>query len=344
METEKAEVLLERPWVRQRLAETHRELRKQSSEVYRIPLTDENMCVFLGADRRCMIEVNEGLHLKPHECQRFPFATVRMPDGTAVHDSSAACKSIAEKLILAFEPIQPKPKATETLEEGGDSVALSSPLQAWLEDIGTFPEKVRPAPFRKGLPWSSYLDYQKQWQSAFVDNEMSLQDCFTQVRQQLGIQAIFPANGLTGAFFTLFFLRKPYRTLSWMSLLLNGRYHDPRLFGEALDLKRVGQVGWASECDQHLKAFAWNVLSRKRLLSAGGSLQSLVAMAEISVMLVRWYAKALASLQESSRVSEKDVVTAIRLVERYYSGHQPRFFNWFLSPWNGWLVSHFTLT
>src|SRR5690606_6458844 len=91
-----------------RLSEANRELVKVTDALYRLPLTDENVCVFLGDDRRCMVEAHEGLSLKPEECQRFPFAAVRLPDGTAAHDTSASCKRIAETLLLAFQPILPR--------------------------------------------------------------------------------------------------------------------------------------------------------------------------------------------------------------------------------------------
>jgi hypothetical protein len=63
-------------------------------------------------------------------------------------------------------------------------------------------------------------------------------------------------------------------------------------------------------------------------------------MAGVAALLVRWYAKALAALQGAQETSEKDVTTAIRLVERYYTGHQPRFFNFFISRFK----SRFILT
>lgn len=335
IETHKAEALLQKNWVQTRLEEARRSLSRQSAEVYRIPLTDENVCVFLAEDRRCLIEVHEGLTLKPHECQRFPFATVRMPDGTAVHDTSAACKSVSEKLLMAFQPIVPKPEQnTDKLE------ALPSPTQVWLEDIGAFPATVPVTPFRK-LDWQAYQTLQSQWREWFLDDSLDTEQTLKRVRHSLGLKPGLFRSSWSHKMLTLLFLRKPYRTLSWFSLIRGGSYHDPRLFGEPIQLSALQTVSWPPEQERHLKAFIWNLINRKRLLSAGGSVQSLIAMAEVTGLLVQWYAKALASLQALIAISEKDVATAIRLVERYYSGHQPRFFKGFLSRWHGWRLSHF---
>src|ERR1043166_7534085 len=79
LEADKARILLDRSWVRERLAATRRALKPMTADLYRISPTDQNMGVFLGEDRRCLVEVREGAALKPKECRRFPFAAVKMP-------------------------------------------------------------------------------------------------------------------------------------------------------------------------------------------------------------------------------------------------------------------------
>ena len=53
------------------------------------------------------------------------------------------------------------------------------------------------------------------------------------------------------------------------------------------------------------------------------------------------YSGALAVLEDEVLMDDAHVATAIRLVERYYTGHQPRFFHWFLSHWRGALLGRF---
>lgn len=331
IETDKAQQLLQKEWVQQRLATTRRALSRQSADMYRIPLTDENVCVFLADDKRCLIEVNEGLTLKPHECKRFPFATVRMPDGTAIHDTSAACQSISEKLLLAFQPILPKPSLSPPTEPAEKPSIQDS--EAWLEDIGDFPSQVWLSPFRK-VDWQDYVAMRKIWRQWFEDDALTADQALDAVKASLKRSSHLKAakpRPLLNKLLTICFLRKPYRTLSVWGLLRGQIYHDSRLFGEAIQLRLQAQVLWEASLERHLKAFLYNLLCRNRILSAGGSAESLQAMAGVAALLVRWYAKALASLQGAPKTSEKDVTTAIRLVERYYTGHQPRFFNFFVS-------------
>jgi Fe-S-cluster containining protein len=115
IEAEKAVTLLEKEWVTSRLQQVNRSISKLSNEVYRIPLTAENVCIFLNPNKTCMIQEKEGLLLKPSECQRFPFASVVLPTGQLQHDTSAACKKIAEELLLTFQSILPNSDKTENM-------------------------------------------------------------------------------------------------------------------------------------------------------------------------------------------------------------------------------------
>lgn len=350
IEAEKAEALLQKDWVQQRLQQTGRSLQPQSEAMYRIPLTDENVCVFLGEDRRCLVEVNEGLALKPHECQRFPFATVKAPDGTTIHDTSAACKSVSEKLLLAFQPIQPKPKTLEVMNPETES-PQNNASEPWLEDAQTLPRQVRLSLFRQ-LDWEILQALRADWKYWFQSDTYSAEEALSLIGASL--RAEYP-NLLQTASQTspirlpwgwtwrqqalvLYFLRKPYQSFSLFQILSGSDYHDPRVFGEPLPLPKMRQVRWSTEGEAPLKAFVYNLLNRNRLLATGGSVQSLVAMAGVAVGLVRWYAKALAVLQHAEATTSSDVATAIRLVERYYTGHQPRFFHFFQSRFRGWIV------
>lgn len=362
VEAEKAEALLQEGWVQRRLQETGRHLQRQSADMYRIPLTDENVCVFLGADRRCLIEVNEGLSLKPHECQRFPFATVKGPDGRAIHDTSAACKSVSEKLLLAFKPIQPRPtgpdslgSATLSLPESQSETESESSLEArldslpaeWLADVQTLSGRVWQTLFRQ-TDWETLQTLRAGWKDWFQADDYSAEAALSLVQASLSAQSSKisqfvvrqPSRGLIWRqeALVLFFLRKPYQSFSLVQLLSGGVYHDPRVFGEPLPLAELQRVRCSPETEGLLKAFAFNLLTRNRLLATGGSVQALLAMAWVAVGLVRWYARALAVLQQSEATTQQDVSTAIRLVERYYTGHQPRFFAFFQSRLRGWLV------
>ena len=93
LQRERAEYLLERPWVQALLTERGLTLEKLNKSFYVLPQDNERYCVFLGEHKQCLIEVNEGRDIKPEECKRFPFAVVADRQGNHYYDSSAFCKN-----------------------------------------------------------------------------------------------------------------------------------------------------------------------------------------------------------------------------------------------------------
>jgi hypothetical protein len=82
----------------------------------------------------------------------------------------------------------------------------------------------------------------------------------------------------------------------------------------------------------------------------GQSLLSLWSMAVCAWLLLRWYAIMLTALRFSIQPSEAscqvlgpEVSLAIRLVERYYTGHQPRFMQWFCKRFQAELLALWVL-
>jgi hypothetical protein len=351
LEGHKAVQLLEKAWVNTRLADTRRQLVQLSEDFYRIPLTDDNVCVFLADDRRCMVELHEGPLLKPKECQRFPFATIQLPDGSQCHETSAACKHISETLLKAFQPILPKPLLKDT-----DSItAFQQQEDAQFDEVGQLPDRIPVNVFRTvGL--EQYEHYLEQLQAVFSESKPNadtalhriarlLPGLHTQLDKQKSTTSasVFRIPPQLAHWVLIGFLRKPYRTLSWLSLLRGKTYHDPRVFGVPINLREQRRIPWNPAHDRLLNAFLFNVLYRKRLLTSGSSLTSLLAMASVAALLVQWNAKTLAWLQQTDTITETNVSGAIRLVERYYTGHQPRFLHWFTSRWKGWLLTKLLL-
>ncbi len=320
VESDKAWALLEKPWVQDRLRAVNRSLVPVSDGLHRIPLTDENWCVFLADDRRCLIEIHEGHSLKPHECQRFPFATVALPNGQPSQDTSAACKYIAETLLLAFKPIVPRASA---MAEPADIMA-------------DFPERVR-IQGRQSLDWQTYQAALKNLASVFDHPNATFWHCLHEARRQLSALTKSPhplspaftkspppreagGNGferllwLGGDFMRglgrrgilIGFLRKPYGTYSWTQLLWGRRYDDPRVFGLPLPLggplARIKRLSEASVTTFEqaglayspvLKAFLYNILCRQMPIARGQSFRALLAMTAVASLLVVWYTEAL---------------------------------------------------
>jgi Fe-S-cluster containining protein len=322
IEAEKAEVLLKKPWVQARLAETGRLLKKMTGAFYTLPLTEKNECVFLSDERRCLIHQYEGIALKPLECQRFPFAGVYMPDGTLAYDTSANCKTIAIEHLATFLSVDPEQ----------DVIPIQNP----------FPKEVSVGLFRK-IPWKNYLSYLEQLQPLFQDKRLSVSEALWRARyahfcskRTSKRERLFPERWLN-ALLVLLFLRKPYGSYSFWQILTQETYSDPKIFGsEAIPLRTVNSditLGNHQPDDDllecYLKGYIFNLLRRKVYLAYGYTPDSLWVMSWVGYALVCWYTNVLAWLQGRNNIHTEDVILAIRLTERYYTGHQPRFLTFF---------------
>ena len=345
IEAEKAKYLLEQNWVQERLAFFGRRLEPlpEQAGLYRIPLTSSNTCVFLADDKRCLVEANEGLSYKPHECRRFPFATVQLPKTVAstplAYETSAACKHISEKLLLAFEHIQPKPSDLSVQLDENEHLLLSQcPSNVYVQGL-------------KKVSWLETEAWRQEIKAYFMDASLSpSQTLWKALKRQKTLPQHTSKAFLSSwkeRLLAIAFLRKPYRTYSLVQLLMNKQYEDRRIFGVPVSLKNRHRVHWDTTEDTRVKAYLYNLLCRRVPLIHGQSLLSLWAMAVCAYVLVRWHAITLASLRVSelnrtdiTSVCSEDVSSAIRLTERYYTGHQPRFMRWFCQRWQGELLAH----
>ncbi len=321
MEEEKAQVLLKKSWVQERLARFNRALKPLTGRFYQVPLTDMNVCVFLGEDKKCLIEVNESYELKPEDCKHFPFAGAILPDGQMAYDTSASCKTVAEQLLRKFQPVLPKPGTEPNLN--------SQP----------FPQKIPLSsfPWSPSLEFEEYTRFEEEIQSIFNQVEYNTPSALKQSWELLwGRASAFQPMVFSWGFpklsewwLPLLLLRKPYGTQSWVSLLFQREYADPKIFGQGVSIGYHQKIPIPTELDPLLKGFVYNILTRKVLLSHGHSLTGVFSIACAAYSLVRWYARILAHLAEKSTeypvVEKEDMFMAIRLVERYYTGHQPYF-------------------
>ena len=127
------------------------------------------------------------------------------------------------------------------------------------------------------------------------------------------------------------YLRRPYGLYGLWRLRVEGLYRDPKILPEPIVLADVHTMLWPTDStsDAWLTGYVLNVMRRKVLLTYGYNLTRLYRLATVGVGLIRWYAKALAVMQDQPEPSQDDILLAIRLVERYYTGHQPNFFDSF---------------
>ncbi len=337
IEKEKAHRLLEKPWVKTQLKESHRVFEELDDTHYAMPLDDNRVCVFLGEDKKCMIHGHEGEALKPVECIRFPFAAIRMPrldkdseeeTPTLRYDVSASCKTVATQLLTQQATIVPN-KAFAT--------QFQNDLAAMVHEEA-FPQKIRVGGF-KTVALDGYQLYLDELVRIFEDPIGSPELALKRTAQVLQSLPNRPKTQVKSFQFWPFwrhfslywFLRRPYGIMDQWAVLTEGEYSDPKILGMGgISLKGHRRLKW----DEHqlnplLNGYLHILLQRKALLAFGHSLASVLLIAVSGYFLVQWYARTLALVQEKDEVTEEELTLAIRLTERYYTGHQPYFLEFF---------------
>lgn len=322
IEWPKAEYLLAQPWVQARLQETNTNIDRVSRKFGRLPLTPSQLCVFLAEDRRCMIHAQEGPEWKPDECKRFPFATAHHADGRITYDVSASCKTVTENLLAEFLPVVPQPD--------------SSLPEVFPDQYDVIPQKIQKSSgwFSNKLSWDGYFLYREQLKTVFQQPEIPTLVALKQAQQ---VWAALPGEGrpLINPFSVnpgwyywvpFLFLRKIYSTASMGRMLFEKQYLDPKVLGPEEIPFEAPNFAWAegvsSPC---LNGYLYNILRRQALLAYGHSLEGILSLATVGYFLVCWYAWTLARGVGKPKPDEIDLTLAIRLVERYYTGHQPVF-------------------
>jgi len=126
---------------------------------------------------------------------------------------------------------------------------------------------------------------------------------------------------------TRLFLRKSFGYYGLWRMAVYGEFVDRDILPRPVTLRAVEAVAWPVTVNPWLSAYAHNVMQRQLLFSEGYgySLNQLLSLACIGGILIRFYAKAFAWLDSRACVESSDVTRAMRLVERYYTGHQPLF-------------------
>ncbi|MBY0449245.1 MAG: YkgJ family cysteine cluster protein [Cyanobacteria bacterium] len=326
IEKEKAEILLSKAWVQSLLETWECAIEPVTPTMSRLPLKPDQTCVFLSEEKRCLIHQHEGITLKPEECKRFPFAAIVMPpdatgDSNIAFDVSASCKTVAESLLRHFLPIVPP--------EG----ELITPHEL------LFPHTISMARYNETLSQIKAVLNPDAVTGQNTPSFTRLMERLSKIRQTLQSQQLSKKKPFNSFLFNILarcWLRLPYGSYSRWSLWVGGTVQDPKLFGtvsmSVRDIERIPLDNLSEATLQQLSGFVYSLQSRKVLLSYGHSLQDLWVLSVISIALTAWYARALAFLQNRPQPEASDWSLAIRLVERYYSGHQP----WFLESIRRW--------
>lgn len=365
IEIKKAQYLATQPWVQQRFeallpegGATHFKTHFKTHSM--IPLRDDGYCVFLGERNQCLIEEKEGLEQKPTECQRYPFGSVRSLNlnstesglsdekQTLAFDMTVACQTISSGVMegqLRWRPSAPE--WYEALAEQEEVEVLPTRIKVsrftsisqetyvrWVDGLHEF---VRPTEFgRVTSSWGVLLFAKRSLELLVQDKTADVRGLYPKAKSDGDTLSLKGSSSIGDRFWAVMLLRRPYGLLSRWAILTEGNYLDVNVFGpNPIRLKEAsschGDITWPEEMDEKVARFLVVLLSRRLLLAFGHRLNGLLAMAIGARALVHWYGRTLALIQSKASVDVGDVQGALRLVERYYTGHQPMFpetFRW----------------
>lgn len=317
IDTYRAEYLAEQPWFRKRLADYDARLSRGDDDgEWILPLKPDRSCVFLAGDKRCLIEANAGKDWKPLECRRFPFASVRYA-GETLYDVSAACRTVSGELLGLLAPVVPAPGTFPDPDA----------------EPQTLPESLRFGRFRRVST--------RRWLApapalrAIGDSDADPLVTLRLINRALPglLQEKEPLKALPSAAWQrwlwrslpFWFARNPYGLWTRWQLLRGRQLDDPLVFGATVTLPAPGQAALAPAANRLINAFAVNILQRRVVLAHDMPIANLLLMATIAASLTAWHARILAVQQGLAETGVAETRLAIRLVERYYTGHQPRF-------------------
>jgi hypothetical protein len=358
----RAEVLLALPWVQTHLHNLGLAFEPLLDWGYYLPLKPDQLCAFWEAEQGCLIHAKVGAAAKPLDCQRFPFASFTPISAEApLTDVSFACSEMVNTHLLQWE--NPTPS---TVEATGLAVASQTPQAVspfypkgvvWQPHVARFS-----FPFKqlKPLPWQVLHQRLALIKPAFQDTGISVwcalglawqvlmspPKCVWSADQLLAWVLTYqqkeqPKQGWLWHGFQRWvlakFLRMPYGMFDVWRFLAMGRYADDTVLGSDSEVSAEAVLRIAPSDSVYVKAFLFQLLNRRLPLGYGGAWAEQWLQAVVAWFLVQWYARILAVMGGQPTVDEESLKAAIRLVERYYTAHQPRFLAKFEGQWF-WLV------
>jgi hypothetical protein len=361
----RAEALLALPWVQTLLATHGVAFEPLLNWGYYLPLQNNQMCVFWEAHTGCLIHTRLGATAKPLDCQRFPFASFTPPNANTFVDASFACSEMVNTHLLQWQTPAPSTIETTGLTACSQTPEAVSPFYPkgvqWQSAVArwSFPfKRLQP------IPWNVFHTRLEQLKPAFQDttlplwtslalawrmvisppNQQWLPETIVSwlLRYQHKPSSVPPTwvQQLVHRWVLVKFLRMPYGMFDVGRFLLQNHYADEKIFGAAISLPLTQVLALPISESPIIKAFLFQMLNRRLPLGYGGAWAEQWLQACVAWFLIQWYARALAWLNAHTTVEDTHIKAAIRLVERFYTAHQPRFLAKFEGQWFWLAIIH----
>lgn len=325
-------------WVKNILKDTNTDFECLNDQRF-LPKS-EGICVFLDkTDNCCLLHKKLGPNQKPIECNRFPFAFARDKEGNIYVDTSFYCKAISENIgPKVNDLINEEYIAGFDVFEISDVVAYSPVVEVNLN----IAIEIRQAISKYLYDQCIHLSIE-DWVNPFISVFQLLIDIEGQIKkkQEIDIEQFIQKAGsktfdqrmlmFKQKILTAFLLRKYSILPDVGKLLFNcSKFKEP-IVVEEIDLKQYKCVTFASDIDSKslLLKYLLDINQRTILLGHGHCLVGIYIEMFVAYCLLKWYMKALAIVDQSNISEGFHIKLAIRIVERYYIGHNVRFLELF---------------
>lgn len=324
--------LLEANDFSRQILKDNKKIFKKFQDEYHLPKTN-GICIFQEKESGfCLIQKHLEEANKPLECKRFPFAFMKDLNDTIHFDTSFYCKAILsnEGDLLDAEMIQSLSKEFDYFRIP-EKVLLTPYKEIPFEQATClaslireyFYEQLKKSTIQNGyIPLVSfYLSFCKTKKNFQIKD---LDDCLTGI--PLPIKRIQDINSRIDLV-VKFFIKKESFLLDTIKYLCNaGRIKEP-VTNEIINLEHLKLL----PVEDHENIiylycrYILDILDRKALLAHRHNIESLLLATIFTYKLVYLYSNILAYLDNSKSIDLFHIELAIRIVERYYIGHNVRF-------------------
>ena len=361
----RAEALLALPWVQTLLTKHKVAFEPLLNWGYYLPLQHNQMCVFWEEHQGCLIHTKLGAAAKPLDCQRFPFASFSPSTTSTFVDASFACSEMVNIHLTQWQTPTPSPVEITGLTACSQTPESVSPFYpkgvAWQPVVArwSFPFK-----WHHPIAWEQCHTRLEQLKPAFQDATLPvwhslalawhvmmspphttwqpemLVSWLLQYQHRSSKPLATWIQQIMHRWVLAKFLRMPYGMFNVGQFLMNNHYADEKIFGTGVSVALTQVLALPTSESGLIKAFLFQLLNRRLPLGYGGAWAEQWLQACVAWFLIQWYARTLAVLNNHTIVEATHVKAAIRLVERFYTAHQPRFLAKFEGQWFWLAILH----
>lgn len=326
------EKIIELNWVKELLKKQQQDFKITPTNIY-LP-KKEKICVFLASNKNlCLLQQNNGIDYKPLECQRFPFAFARDKNGEIYFDTSFFCKAIIKNEgEIISESLKKECLNNFDFFEFPEHIFLSFDKMVTIDEFQDIRKQINKYLFEHCI--STNIE---NWPEFFLNTHNYIEKFSP--KSDIESQKIKKSN-YKNKLLTSIFLRKNNIAPDFFKILLGiGRLKEP-IIAEPINLSQLNDIKVPDEQEikELLLRYLLDITQRNILHAHKHTFAGIILISLFAYHFTLWYSRALARVQSKNEVELFHLELAIRIMERYYIGHNVRFLENFRSKPKQYLI------